>query len=150
MGGRRTRAGRRSPRDRRDEGRHGHGARPNRSDVDRRRGPLGAVRRREAPDRGGRVASGRRMPREPSVRRETAGEFDYDRTVALSDGVFAIALTLLVLNVGATDLGPGRHVSFHHVIDHAWPEIGSYAISFAVLALFWARHHAFFRSLRRI
>ena len=39
----------------------------------------------------------------PSERR-----FDYDRTVALSDGVFAIALTLLVLNIGAPELGVGH------------------------------------------
>lgn len=90
------------------------------------------------------------MTVEPPVSRETAREFDYDRTVALSDGVFAIAMTLLVLSVGGTDLGPGRHVAFHRVIDHAWAEILSYAISFAVLALLWVRHHGFFRILRRI
>jgi uncharacterized membrane protein len=86
----------------------------------------------------------------PPPRRETAGEFDYDRTVALSDGVFAIAMTLLVLSVGATELGAGRHVPFDRVIDRSWSQITSYAISFAVLAFLWARHHAFFRSLRRI
>ena len=32
-------------------------------------------------------------------------EFDYDRTVALSDGVFAIALTLLILNVANPEGG---------------------------------------------
>lgn len=43
--------------------------------------------------------------------RETTGvrQFDYDRTVALSDGVFAIALTLLVLNISVPGLvGGGR------------------------------------------
>ncbi len=90
------------------------------------------------------------MTVQPPATSETAREFDYDRTVALSDGVFAIAMTLLVLNVGSSNLGPGRHVTFQRVISDAWPEILSYAISFAVLALIWVRHHAFFRSLRRI
>ena len=34
----------------------------------------------------------------------SARAFDYDRTVALSDGVFAIALTLLVLTIGFPEL----------------------------------------------
>ena len=41
-----------------------------------------------------------------SAAAETKREFDYDRTVALSDGVFAIALTLLVLSIEVTEPGP--------------------------------------------
>jgi uncharacterized membrane protein len=74
--------------------------------------------------------------------------FDYDRTVALSDAVFAIALTLLVLNIGVParvvhgNLGSG-------LLDHD-TEFESYAISFAVIALLWVRHHTFFRALEKI
>jgi uncharacterized membrane protein len=74
--------------------------------------------------------------------------FDYDRTVALSDGVFAIALTLLVLNIGVPSrvvhgkLGSG-------LLDHN-TEFQSYALSFAVIALLWVRHHTFFRALEKI
>jgi uncharacterized membrane protein len=73
-------------------------------------------------------------------------EFDYDRTVALSDGVFAIALTLLILNVEE----PTTHAGFLDRVSDVAPQVGAYALSFAVLALFWMRHHAFFRDLRRI
>lgn len=78
---------------------------------------------------------------------ETRAEraFDYARTVALSDGVFAIALTLLVLNIGlpsTRDLGSG--------LLHRLPQFGSYALGFAVIALLWVRHHSFFRVLARI
>ncbi len=79
---------------------------------------------------------------------ETRGEreFDYDRTVAISDGVFAIALTLLILNVQP----PTTHGGFSDRLSQVAPEIGSYALSFAVLGLLWLRHHSFFRDLRRI
>lgn len=81
-------------------------------------------------------------------RTETRGEreFDYDRTVALSDGVFAIALTLLILNVNDRAI----HGGFLNRLSDVAPEIASYALSFAVLGLLWLRHHAFFRDLRRI
>lgn len=80
----------------------------------------------------------------------TEQAFDYDRTVALSDGVFAIALTLLVLTISFPELtGAARH---HLSTDlaHRLPQLYSYALSFAVLAFLWLRHHAFFRSLKRI
>jgi uncharacterized membrane protein len=73
-------------------------------------------------------------------------EFDYDRTVALSDGVFAIALTLLILNVNQ----PNNGGSFWDRVSELAPDIWAYALSFAVLGFLWLRHHAFFRDLRRI
>ena len=73
--------------------------------------------------------------------------FDYDRTVALSDGVFAIALTLLVLNIGIPGKPHGTLGS--HLLDHD-TEFESYALSFAVIALLWVRHHALFRAIVRI
>jgi uncharacterized membrane protein len=78
---------------------------------------------------------------------ETAGEreFDYDRTVALSDGVFAIALTLLILNVANPEGG-----TFADRFDDVLPDLGAYALSFAVLGMLWMRHHALYRDLLRI
>ncbi len=76
--------------------------------------------------------------------------FDYDRTVALSDGVFAIALTLLVLNVTPPLLGPGHEgVLGSRLLDHG-QEYYSYALGFAVIGLLWVRHHTFFRGVDRI
>jgi uncharacterized membrane protein len=75
-------------------------------------------------------------------------EFDYDRTVALSDGVFAIALTLLVLSIDPADPAPGESV-WGELLGHS-DELLSYVISFAVIALFWIGHHSFFRGLSRI
>jgi uncharacterized membrane protein len=73
-------------------------------------------------------------------------EFDYDRTVALSDGVFAIALTLLVLNIPQ----PPGNEDLWSELDDLLPNLGAYALSFVVIAALWRRHHIFFRSLTSI
>lgn len=76
--------------------------------------------------------------------------FDYARTVALSDGVFAIALTLLVLNITVPVLAPGHHQNLGHKLLDRRSEYGSYALGFAIIALLWVRHHSLFRVLDRI
>jgi uncharacterized membrane protein len=81
-----------------------------------------------------------------SEQAESRSEFDYDRTVALSDGVFAIALTLLVLNIPL----PADGDDLWSQLDDLLPNLGAYALSFAVLGFMWLRHHSFFRELRGI
>ena len=76
--------------------------------------------------------------------------FDYARTVALSDGVFAIAMTLLVLQMSVPVLSDSQHADLgKRLLDHS-DEFTSYAISFAVISVFWIRHHVFFRGLATI
>lgn len=94
---------------------------------------------------GGEAATSGSSGEEPAERR-----FDYDRTVALSDGVFAIALTLLVLNIEAPALSSGHEgVLGSRLLDHS-DEFLSYALGFAVIGLLWVRHHTFFRGVDRI
>lgn len=76
--------------------------------------------------------------------------FDYDRTVALSDGVFAIAMTLLVLTITFPVLSGAERHRLSGELQDRLPQLYSYALSFAVLSLMWLRHHAFFRELRSI
>jgi len=69
-------------------------------------------------------------------------EVEFSRIVAFSDGVFAIAITLLVLQ-----LGVGPHVTDHQLGQALLDERGdifAYAISFAVIGRFWLVHHRFF------
>jgi uncharacterized membrane protein len=87
-------------------------------------------------------------PDAPEAPEERA--FDYARTVALSDGVFAIALTLLVLNISLPHLAPGHEGDLGARLLDRGDELRSYAISFAVIGLLWVRHHTFFRGLARI
>jgi len=64
------------------------------------------------------------------------------RLEAFSDGVIAIAITLLVLDLRVPlreDLG-GE--SLLHVLDREWPSFAAFAVSFAVIGIMWGNHHA--------
>ena len=68
--------------------------------------------------------------------------FDKGRLQSLSDGVFAIVMTLLVLNlIGDEVLGAKSAGELHSVLLELWPKIISYVISFAVAARYWVAQH---------
>jgi uncharacterized membrane protein len=81
---------------------------------------------------------------EPAARLETRTGFE--RAVAFSDGVFAIAITLLVLSINIPMLHRGEKLD--HALSNLSDNIVSYFIGFAVIGLFWVGHHYFFGSLR--
>ncbi|MFF3209521.1 TMEM175 family protein [Streptomyces sp. NPDC002886] len=60
------------------------------------------------------------------------------RLVALSDGIYAIAMTLLVIDV-AVPAGLGDS-AFHQALRNALPNLGAFALSFALTAGFWRDH----------
>ena len=64
---------------------------------------------------------------------------DRSRLESFSDGVFAVAITLLALNL-AVD-GPG-HGSLLHQLGHHWPSFVAYVISFFTIGIIWVNHHA--------
>ncbi|MFD4143127.1 TMEM175 family protein [Streptomyces sp. NPDC058572] len=69
------------------------------------------------------------------------------RLVALSDGIYAIAMTLLVLDVSIPE---GLDAAgFRHEMSQVWPELGAYALSFAVLAAFWRDQRQILHRVRR-
>jgi uncharacterized membrane protein len=76
--------------------------------------------------------------------------FDYARTVSLSDCVFSIAMTLLVLNITVPRLmsADARDLGSQLLKQHQ--QFEAYALSFAVISLLWVRHHALFRDLDRV
>jgi uncharacterized membrane protein len=86
----------------------------------------------------------RRPPREGD---EGANDQDMGRILALSDGVFAIAITLLILDIAipaaTTDAGLPK------ALLELWPQYLAYALSFVVIARFWAIHHQTFRFVAR-
>ncbi|HEY4053154.1 MAG TPA: TMEM175 family protein [Terriglobales bacterium] len=68
------------------------------------------------------------------------------RVEAFSDGVFAIAITLLVLDihvpaVSAGPLGPA--------LARQWPTYVAFLISFAFIGIMWVNHHRLFNHIRR-
>src|ERR1700710_2487095 len=81
------------------------------------------------------------MP-EPS---STIAERELDRLGAFSDGVFAIAITLLVLNLQVPDV-PGKDLG--KAISDLSAGFLAYGIGFAVVGGFWYDHHRLFSRLR--
>ena len=72
-----------------------------------------------------------------------------ERQKALADGVFAIVMTLLVLELGVPVVsGTSGHTSLAHGLLEMWPEFLIYILSFMVLGIFWLMHHAIFDSVR--
>ena len=74
---------------------------------------------------------------------------DRDRIVNLSDGVFAIAITLLVLDIRVPDI-PEDLVSSQlpDALLSLWPKYLGYILSFVGISAFWLIHHSIFRPIR--
>ena len=64
------------------------------------------------------------------------------RLEAFSDGVFAIAITLLVLDLRVPLHGDLNGESLAHALGREWPSFAAYAVSFAVIGIMWMNHHA--------
>ena len=72
------------------------------------------------------------------------------RLAALTDGVFAIVMTLLVLEIGVPEIAPSSlHAELPGRLLELWPKLLSYAISFIILGLFWYMHHLAFHYIKR-
>jgi uncharacterized membrane protein len=69
----------------------------------------------------------------------------YERTVAISDGVFAIAITLLVLSIDVPDVPEAR---LGDALGALSDDVLMYFIGFAVMGLFWTGHHQFFTEVQ--
>ncbi|WP_276147173.1 TMEM175 family protein [Streptomyces sporangiiformans] len=70
------------------------------------------------------------------------------RLLALSDGVFAIAMTLLALDI---TLPSGLDLAgFEEALGDVMPNVWAYALSFLVIAAFWRGHHQIFRYVREV
>jgi uncharacterized membrane protein len=70
---------------------------------------------------------------------------DSTRVTAFTDGLFVVAATLLVVSIDIPNI-PDHEVSrlLPPALDDIVPQLTSYYISFAVIVLFWFRHHALF------
>ena len=70
------------------------------------------------------------------------------RITAFSDGVFSIAITLLVLNLqipkGITSL-----TDLLNRLQALWPNLMSYILSFVIIGIYWVAHHNMFHYIKR-
>lgn len=67
------------------------------------------------------------------------------RTEAFSDGVFAVAITLLILNVEVPRSGGDP---LQHALTSLWPSYATYVVSFMTIGIMWVNHHAIFKCIR--
>lgn len=74
-------------------------------------------------------------------------EFGLERLVFFSDAVFAIAITLLVLDIRLPDTMDAAH--FTDDLDVLMPRVGSYVLSFFVIGAYWSAHQRFYRYVTR-
>lgn len=69
------------------------------------------------------------------------------RVEAFSDGVFAIAITLLILEIKVPE-GAGEHL--WTALGAQWPSYAAYVVSFLVIGIMWANHHTVFGYVARV
>jgi len=67
------------------------------------------------------------------------------RVEAFSDGVIAVAITLLALDLRVPD--PARSGSLAHHLAQQWPNYAAYVVSFLTIGIIWINHHAMLRRL---
>jgi uncharacterized membrane protein len=82
---------------------------------------------------------------EPLVRK--VRRHNYDRLLMLSDGVFAIAITLLVLDVRPPQQWNGDLVE---LVRQAWRALFGYVFGFLAVGGFWVAHRGMFARIRHI
>jgi len=83
---------------------------------------------------------------EPAAKQRDQNEVEFGRIVAFSDGVFSIAITLLVLNLAVE-----KGLTEGEIDNELWNQrdlFFAYAISFAVIGRFWLVHHRFFSEVK--
>ena len=75
---------------------------------------------------------------------------DKGRFDAFTDGVFAVAITLMVLEIHVPDLKHGTNDEMRAFIGGLGGPLLTYALSFATVGLIWLNHHATFAPVKRV
>ena len=80
----------------------------------------------------------------------TTLEIGKKRIEALSDGIFAIVMTLLILEIHVPNLLPNApNVEVAPALVALWPKFASYIVTFVSLGFFWVGHHIMYHAIRR-
>jgi uncharacterized membrane protein len=71
---------------------------------------------------------------------------DSRRVESFSDGVFAVAITLLIFSL----LPIGQGALSYRSLAHAWPQYAAYVVSFLTIGIMWMNHHVLFSHIRLV
>ena len=78
-------------------------------------------------------------------------EKETSRVEAFSDGVFAIALTLLVLGIKVPEtVETFSNETLYRALLKLWPSLFAFVLSFFTVLIMWINHHGFFKYLKKI
>lgn len=83
----------------------------------------------------------------PTSSSPTTPDSTTTRLEAFSDGVLAIAITLLVLEVKVPSAGHGKLLA---ALRDQWPSYAAYALSFVVIGIMWVNHHGIFERIAHV
>jgi TMEM175 potassium channel family protein len=72
------------------------------------------------------------------------------RLESFSDGVFAVAITVLVFDLLPIGRDAETAKGLTHALLSAWPQYSAYAISFLTIGIMWLNHHTMAAHLRRV
>lgn len=72
------------------------------------------------------------------------------RVEAFSDGVLAIIITLLILEIKVPEIHGSTFIGFLNDLKPLIPKFLSFALSFTTVATFWVNHHNFFHQIKSI
>jgi len=75
---------------------------------------------------------------------------DSRRLESFSDGVFAVAITVLVFDLLPIGANADTAKGLTHALLLAWPQYSAYAISFLTIGIMWLNHHTMAAHLRQV
>jgi uncharacterized membrane protein len=78
--------------------------------------------------------------------RRAEGQSDTSRLETFADGVMAVAITLLILEVHVPQHAEGR---LGQALIHLWPAYAAYVTSFLTIGVIWVNHHRMFKLIER-
>src|SRR5947209_20127096 len=91
---------------------------------------------------------------EESDSRETPAERETARVEAFSDGVFAVAITLLAVDILKVPQAPAGQpfsaAGLAAALAGQWPAYATVLISFATILIMWVNHHSMVRMVERV
>ena len=90
---------------------------------------------------------GRMSERDAQARNLLERTHDPARVLALSDGVFAVVITLLVLEIHVPELTQGH--SLAEALREVRPSFNAFVITFIITGLYWVGHRDLFALIRR-